>query len=355
MYQKEYKSLNDQIQPNRNLDALVLEKVMPRRRTAFRPAAVITAVLITALMVVPAMAAAMPWILEHIAPQLAAKLEPVQRSDTSNGITMEVVAASVKGNTAEMVIRLEGESLVKPVGVAPSLVTNRTGLKSATIYSLNDYEGEQEDKDKGIYYYQMTVRYQKGISLEEILAGEITVTLEDILITGFSSEEMETLGALKDSGQVIMIPMTELKEHGFGSFGCENIKSCAYGCKQDHEVIFPVDETVYDVTDKLGITCAAYYDGMLHIQVRACVDRDYKDFGYWEPCLVDRQGNRKQSLQGYTYAVGTGGSRVEYGEYAFVIPYEELENYTIQFDYGYRLQTECEVSFYFTEDEVMAE
>ena len=90
--------MNQQLLPDGALNEKVMEKAVPSRRKTFRPAAVMAAVFVAALLSVPVMAAAVPWILEQIAPQLTEKLEPVQRSVTNNGITMEVVGASVKGN-----------------------------------------------------------------------------------------------------------------------------------------------------------------------------------------------------------------------------------------------------------------
>jgi len=94
MYQKEYNSMNEQINPRATLNAEVMEKAEPRPVRKFRPAAAIAAVLVVVLMAVPVMAAAMPWILDFISPMLGTELEVVQRSVTNNGITMEVVDAS---------------------------------------------------------------------------------------------------------------------------------------------------------------------------------------------------------------------------------------------------------------------
>lgn len=355
MYQKEYNSMNERINPDSGLTAEVMEKTVPRGGRTFRPAVAIAAVLIVAMMAIPAMAAAMPWILEQIAPQLAQKLEPVQRSDTNNGITMEVVGASVRGNKAELVIKIEGESLKDPVGVAPQLVTNRDGLKSSEYRAIRDYEGVEEDRANGIYYYQMLVTYRGGISLEEILAGEMTVTLDNILL---SSSEFDNAGipiTPVEEDQVARIKMSDLKEYGFNSFGCENIGACKSGCTMEHKVIFPCDEMVYAVTEEVGISCITYIDGKLHIQMKARTGSIYQASQFWAPYLVDAQGNEKMGLQGYRFAQDDFTNQLEYSEYIFNISPDEMEDYTICLDYSYWIRPQCEVTFHFTEDEVMAE
>lgn len=355
MYQKEYNSMNEKIVPNHGLNAEVMEKAAPRGRNAFRPATAIAAMLVIAMMAVPVMAAAMPWILEVISPMLGKELEPVQRSVTNNGITMEVVAASVKGNKAELVVRIEGESLVEPVGVAPSLVTNREGLESGTFHSIRDYDGVEEDHAKGIYYYQMLMTYRDGISLEEILAGEMTVTLDNIWLTSSEFDDVRVPITPVESDQITMIKMSDLKEYGFNSFGCENIKECRVGCTMEHEVIFPCEEMVYAVTEEMGISCITFIDGMLHIQMKMTTGSQYKESAFCAPYLVDAQGNEKLGLIGYQFAQDDFTKQLGYSEYIFSVSPEELENYVIRLDYRYSIRPQCEVTFRFTEDEVVAE
>lgn len=352
MYQKEYNSMNEQIDPRSGLNADVMEKAVPRPRSGIRPTAVIAAVLVIALMAVPVMAAAMPWILERIAPQLTERLEPVQRSVTNNGITMEVVGASVRGNVAELVIRIEGESLVDPVGVAPSLVTNREGLESGTFHSIRDYEGVEEDRANGIYYYQIIMMYRPGMSLEEILAGEMTVTLEDIMLSSGAYDDVSFPITPVESDQITRIKMSDLVEYGFNSFGCENIQNCKDGCALEHEVIFPCEEMVYQVTEEVGITCITYVDGLLHIQMKMVTGDRYKESAFCAPYLEDAYGNEKLGLIGYQFNQDDAEKRIGYSEYIFSISPEELEDYVIRLDYSYTIHPQCEVTFRFTEDEV---
>jgi len=354
MYQKEYNSMIEQIRPDGALNKKVMETAIPRKRNVFRPAVVIALVLALVL-ATPVMAEHMPWILERIAPQLVEKLEPVQRSHTNNGITMEVVGASVRGNKAELVVRIEGEALKDPVGVAPHLLTNREGLSSAAFKSILDYEGGEEDRANGIYYYQALMTYRTGISLDEILAGELTVTLNNILLESSESHDVRIPITPVDSDQLTTIKMSALQEYGYNSFGCENIKDCRNGCTLEHNVISPRDEMVYAVTEDVGITCMTFIDGKLHIQMKTQTGSMYQESAFWAPYLVDADGNKKMVLHGYYFNQDDGIYQSGYSEHIFNICPEEMENYTIRLDYRYWIRPECEVTFRFTEDEVMAE
>lgn len=355
MYQKEYNSMNEQINPRAALNAEVLNQAMPRRVRKFRPAAALAALLVVAMMAVPVMAAAMPWILEYITPMLGRELESVRRSDTNNGITMEVVAAAVKDNQAELVIRIEGESLKNPVGVAPSLVTNRDGLASSEYGAIYDYEGVAEDRANGIYFYQILMNYRKGTSLEEILDGEMTVTLDHIWLSGSEYDSVRIPVTPVDAGQLTTVKMAELKEYGFNSFGCENIQECRNGCTMEHEVILPGEEMVYPVTEEMGVSCITFIDGKLHVQMKMTTGSTYQAHAFCAPYLVDGEGKKIGTLRGYRFAQDDFTTQVCYSEYVFEAAPEEMENYTIRLDYRYMIRPECEVTFHFTEDEVVAE
>lgn len=355
MYQNEYKQMNEQVTPDASLMDAVMEKAAPRKRTAFRPAVAIAMVMAVLLAATPVMAEHMPWILERIAPQLVEKLEPVQRKHTNNGITMEVVAASVKGNQAELVVRIEGEALKNPVGVAPHILTNRDGLSSGAFTAISDYEGAEEDRANGIYYYQVLMTYRAGISLDEILAGELTVTLNSIMLTGSEHSGVRIPITPVDPGRISVIRMSELQETGFNSFGCENIKDCRNGCTLEHEVIAPWDEMVYALTEDVGISCIAFIDGKLHIQMKTNTGSMYRESAYWAPYLEDADGNVKYGIHGYYYSKDDGINQSGYSEHTFNISPEEAENYSIRLDYRYWIRPECEVTFRFMEDEVISE
>lgn len=359
MYQKEYKRMNEQIVPKRDLEAAVLENAVTQKRTVLRPAVAIAAMLVLVLVATPVMAESVPWILERIAPQLVEKLVPVQRSDTNNGITMEVVGASVKGNKAEIVVKIEGEALKAPVGVYPELRTDRNRASSGTIHSLTDYEGVENDKNQGIYYYQVLITYGKIFPLEEALNREITVRLGDIVTNTLAAEETEIPLILTDAEEVTLCPVAELEKRGYNT-GWGDSPEYPHGCSLGDCVMRVSGEAVYDVTEDLSLVAASYIDGMLRIQLRAR-NTHGKDqnpvWGYLGPWLTDAEGNRVESVYCNFFSTAPGEMRVEYAEYIFDIPPEELESYTlaVRLETMNTLSADCEVKFQFTEDEIVTE
>lgn len=359
MYRNEYKRMNEQIVPGRDLADAVLEKAVIRQRPAFRPAVAITAMLVLAMMAVPAMATAMPWILEHVSPHLTGKLEPVQRSHTNNGITMEVVGASVKGNKAEVVVKIEGEALKAPTGVFPELRTDRNRESSGTIHSLTDYEGVEDDKNQGIYYYQVLMTYGKILPPEEPLNREITIRLGDIVTNTLAAEETEIPLILTDAEKVTLRSVADLEKRGY-STGWGDSPEYPHGCSLGKYVMQVSGEAAYDVTENLSLIAASYIDGKLRIQLRARNTYGKDNNPVWDylgPWLTDGEGNRVESVYCNFFSTAPGEMRVEYAEYIFDIPPEELENYTlaVRLETLNTLRADCEVTFRFTEDEIMAE
>lgn len=353
-----YRKMNEKIQPDPELNGAVMERIAPRRRVNFRPLTAVAAMLAVILLATPVMAECIPWILERIAPELVEEFVPVQRSNTNNAITMEVVAASIDGDVAELVVKLQGEVLVDPVGVAPFLEISTTGHTKTTIYSIRDYEGAEIDWANGIYYYQVEMTYRDGTPIEEILGNEMTVVLEEILISGFSSEDVEVPVIFTDYAQITVVPERAMKDYGFSSFGWGDSEGYEYYGDLDKYVLMTPGESVYDVTDKLSLTGAAYIDGKLHIQMAAVdVNGGEPEWGYRSPCFLDSEGNQITNIYRNYFAINEGGHRIDYVECIYDIPQEELENYTmvVKLEYYDMIPCNCQVTFQFEEMEYAAE
>lgn len=360
MYQKEYRQMNEKILPREGLSDSVRERMGCGRKTSFRSVAAVAAVLALILAATPVMAENLPWILERIAPELTETLEPVGRSDTYNGITMEVVAASVKGSRAELVVKLQGESLKEPAGVMPYLHAHSELAKSASICSLHQYEGAEADRAAGIYYYRMETNYRKGLSLAEILEGEMTVYVNNVLINTLVGEEMELPLVLADQGEIRMTGLDDLRRRGYESFGWSDSEDYPHGCALGSSVMEPPTIMAYDVTEHLSLAAAMYIDGKLHIQMRTRNELDGHIDPGWSfqgPWLTDAKGNRAECIYRNMFAANVENIRLEYMEYVYDIPEDELEGYTLSIrqEYYETIPAGCKVTFRFMEDEVSAE
>lgn len=329
---KLYKEMNEHINPAPDLNDLVLEQAKPRRRLNLRPLVAVAAVLVLLVAAMPVMAENVPLVhdaLNLVAPELADRLVPVQMSDSDNGITMEVVAASAHDNVAEWVIKIEGDALAGWSFVGPLVkIKDHSGIFGmATITngeSLNDYDEVFEDREKGIWYYKYQKTYPEGTTVEEILGDKMTIKLSGVLLTNVDEEGVEVPVIFTDY-ELMTVERERWPDYGFSRFGGSELG-------EEVRTMMKPGESVYDVTDKLYLTGAAYIDGKLHIQtagvdkiVEARVEWDYK-----RPYFVDVDGNKIKELYNYSFAIEADGHEIEYVECIYDIPEEELANYTMR-------------------------
>ena len=116
MFKETYRRLNDIIQPDKALVAAVLAGGQRRKRGAkqpfvrLKPALIAAAICLCLVLTVPVLAASVEPVYELIylvSPSAAQFFVPVQKSDTNNGIKMEVVSADIRGDTARIYITMQ--------------------------------------------------------------------------------------------------------------------------------------------------------------------------------------------------------------------------------------------------------
>lgn len=327
--EKRFKRMNEQIRPMDDLSEQVLAKATGKKSGwNLRPLAAMAAVLALLIVATPAMAANVPMVhdvLNRVAPELTDRLVPVQLADEDNGIRMEVVAASVHGNEAEWVIKIEGEAL-KGWDVIDPLVKIRDhcgifGMTTRTEgESLNDDEGMPEDRENGIWYYRYRKNYPEGTTVEQILGDRMTIQMSGVLFTNVDEEGVEVPVIFTDYELMTVVYERWNQDYGFMGFGYRGDP------KEEYTLMMP-GESVYDVTDKLSLTGAAYIDGQLHIQT---VGVDQTDWWYWRPHFVDSEDNKIREIDHTSFGFEENGHEIEYVECVYDIPEEELANYTMR-------------------------
>ena len=116
MFKETYRRLNDIIQPDKALVAAVLAGGQRRKRGAkqpfvrIKPALIAAAICLCLVLTVPVLAASVEPVYELmylVSPSVAQFFVPVQKSDTNNGIKMEVVSADIRGDTARIYITMQ--------------------------------------------------------------------------------------------------------------------------------------------------------------------------------------------------------------------------------------------------------
>jgi hypothetical protein len=323
--------MNAHIRPDAGLNSRVLDQIAAPAKTRrnFRPLAAVAAMLVLIILATPVMAGHTPLVndlLYTISPELAEHYAPVQLSDTDQGITLEVMAAKVTDSSAEFVVRLEGEALAGKI-VGPNLTIkdfNRNTRISAE--SLNDYEGLQEDRENGIWYYRYVVTYPDGTPVTKILRDNITVKLSLIYLDEVGQEDgVEIPIIFTDYEQRTVKYDRVLKDYGFSHFGGRA------GFPEEFKLMTP-GKSAYDATDRLSLTGAAYIDDLLHIQIAA---KDVKInnkiiWSHFTPHLQDEEGNKMNPVNYYFFGIEKDGRETDYTEVIFDIPESELEHYTLR-------------------------
>lgn len=345
-----FQKMNEHILPLDDLSEHVMAKATGKKRGwSLRPLVAVAAVLALLIAATPTMAANVPLVhdvLNHIAPELADRLVPVQLSDEDNGIQMEVVAASVHDNVAEWVIRIEGEALKGWTFVGPLVkIRDHSGMFRGVITtdgeSLNDYDEVFEDREKGIWYYRYQKTYPEGTAAEEILGDRMTIRLSGVLLTNVGKEGIEVPVIFTDY-ELMTVERDRWLDYGFSGFG-------GSGIEEKVRTMMTPGQSVYDVTDKLSLTGAAYIDGKLHIQT-AGVDQiigSRVEWSYIRPYFVDAEGNKTRELDYYSCEIEADGHEIEYVECVYDIPEEELENYTMMIELIEEdaVASQCSVTF----------
>lgn len=180
-----YKEMNMGILPGDDLADRVMDRARGSKRMNLRPMATAAAVLMLLLVVTPVVADDLiSSIMYLVAPELAERYDPVGYADEDNGVRLEVVAATVHGNVAEMVVRVQGDVL-KCYGAAPLVKSAEDTHYRLTYDVLRDYEGAEEDIANGIMYLNAIVTYcvqdEDGGSAADILGNDITIQVNKIL------------------------------------------------------------------------------------------------------------------------------------------------------------------------------
>lgn len=342
---KLYQEMNENIQPSGYLNGRIMKEIAFERRRNLRPLAAVAAMLVLIVLVTPAMAENVPLVhdaLNLVAPELTDRLVPVQMSDEDNGIRMEVVAASVHDNVAEWVIKIEGEALAEWNIVTPLVkIKDHCGVFGMTTRTsgecLNDYEGFAEDQANGIWYYSYQKTYPEGTTAEQILGDKMTVKLSGVTLTNIDEEGVEVPVIFTDYELMTVVYERWNKDYGFAGFGYRGDP------KEEYTLMTP-GESVYDVTDKLALTGAAYIDGQLHIQT---VGVDQTDWWYWFPHFVDAEGNKIQPIDYANFGFEEDGHEIEYQECVYDIPEEELANYAMRIVLidDEAISSQCSVTF----------
>lgn len=321
-FSKTYRRMNEPVGPSPDLIRKTLSHPdrhrLPLRRLA--AAAAVAAVLLAT----PALAVRSETgyaVLYRIAPAVAQFFQPVQEACTDSGITMEVAAVRVEGDTAQAYIVLSGG----PVDATTDL------FDSWSFHLPFDQTGRCErvawDEATGTVTFLCTVKTMDGspiptggkmtFSVRQLLTGKkamegVTV---DLKLTNYAQEAETALTWGADP------PAAGVREPEVTYY------SATGGSGDLASVMLQPSEVLAEPAEGLPITAAGYADGLFHIQLcRGDASRTDNHAFLW---MEDADG-REFHCTGISYFTGeTAGGRTDYMDFLFAVPPEELAGCTL--------------------------
>lgn len=359
-----FKNMNDRIGPDPRLKAAVMEKAVLRRGLRFRPLAAAAAMLAVLLMATPVMAAYVEPVNDFVyqlSPEMAGWFTPVQESSVENGIKMEILSASIQGDTAEFVVSLEdltGEWFADG-SFLPGFLIRNYGPQHTIVSAMcvehirDDYSTDAPENTTRIY--RLTHRYE-NVEAEELLNDKITLIMDSVLkdktseIFVFPLElTLREIMTVKTGENYPADIPADMPVTGFqyGSTG----DYAEWNRTEEFSMLAP-GQTVFNVTEGVAITGIAFVDDKLHIQSRTnsgilCCDA----------YLVDANGEQTRAAVWYCFQSDTDNVTDFYKEEVFDISEGELENYTLKLVVsGYEMtEGPWKVTFEFEETSAVVE
>lgn len=325
MLKEKYKHMSDQIHPSDELLHKTLHAASGREKRNIRkflllrkPVAVLVALCLCLTLSVPALAANIESIYQLmylVSPGIAQFFMPVQQSDESNGIKMEVVSASIHENTAEIYVTLQD--------VTGDRIDGSTDLyDSYSIHRPFDSSAHCEL----IGYEDSTKTATFLITIEEwgnhnITGDKITFSVREFLSHKKTYENVEIPISLSDISAARQTQSVSLKGGG-GKDYKRNTNA------ENNPALIPtkpMDEFPVDGIDFTGI---AYLDGKLHVQtaVKNPLDNDNHGFFY----LKDKNGTVINCNYSFYFSnQELESDSIVYHESVFDIPQAEISNYAL--------------------------
>ena len=335
-FKDRYQEWNEKVQPSEELLSSLLAEVKGRKNHRSRwgrGIAVAAALLIAVNISIPVLAGTFPNIYQLmylVSPAVAQFYKPVQMADEHDGIRMEVVAAYIHEETAEIYITfrdLEGNRLDETTDLYDSYSIH---MPSSAIGSCQKVG---YDPESHTLTYLITVTQEEGRKIE---GEKLTFSVGGYLSHKQNYENVE-----------IPIDLTQVTEAP-----CQSVDSPANGgtmtghsgivtevpdaetaekAAQEYCVLVPQPADPAFPVEGVNFTGIGYIDGKLHIQYAVENALDNDDHGFF--FLQNEAGETIEEVGSISFREGTGEKRIDYRDSVFLVPQEELQNYRLYGDF----------------------
>lgn len=326
-FQETYTRMNDALLPSPALTERTLKRA--GRRRPWRRLVTIAAAAVL-LLATPALAVrteAGYELLYQLSPSIAQFFQPVRESCTDQGVTMEVVGVRVADDTAQAWITLTGGS-----------VDETTDLFDSYSFHLPfDQSGHCEylgwDEVSQTVTFLCTIQTMDGspiptgskmtFSVRQLLTGK--ETLEDAaveLALADFTQEAETVPAQAPEEQTAGGNLSENVFLPTGGDGASDL--------MDSVPMLLPGPVLTEPAKGLSVTAAGYADGLFHVQLcRGDATRLDNHANLW---LEDTDGAKREAATVY-FTGEIQGERVDYIDFIFDVPPEDLPSYTLHGDF----------------------
>lgn len=314
-----YARMNEPLCPSPDL----VERTLARTRRRCRPwrrwaAAAAAAVLLLSTPALAVRTEAGYELLYRVSPAMAQFFQPVRKSCTDQGVTMEVVGVRVEGDTAQAYITLTGGP-----------VDGTTDLFDSWSFHLPfDQVGRCErlswDAETGTVTFLCTIQTMDGTPIPA--GGKMTFSVRQLLTGKEALEDTAVdldLSAFAGEAQTAWPEQTEDSRFQTGGSGSGELA--------DAVSMLPPGEVLAEPASGLAITAAGYADGLFHVQLRRGDATRLDNHGWlW---LEAEDGTRLEPLCGVSFALFDQGARTDYSQFGFDVPPEDLADYTLRGDF----------------------
>ena len=323
MFKEIYRRINDPIKPDEALVEAAVRQIRPQKPEKVirrRPVLAAVAVCLVLVLAVPVLAATMEPVYELIylvSPPAAQFLTPVQKSDTHNGIKMEVKSADIQENVARVYVTLQD--------LTGDRVDGTTDLYDSYQIHL-PFDASAHCQRLGFDPASRTVTFL--ITIEGPQGSSIPKDKVTFSVGMFLSDHhiYEDLWIPMDLAQVPAAPQTAMQPVLGGSG--EDFKEAVdwRGSGQALAMLPGEPDPAFPVAG-IALTGVGYVEGKLHVQtqVKDPLSNDHHGYFY----LVDAAGGKIFSRYAFAFREQQGDLRIDYDEFVFDVGAEDAADYSL--------------------------
>ena len=336
-FKDRYQEWNEKVQPSEELLSRLLTEApgqQSHRKQWGRGIAVAAAFLIAINISLPVLAGTFPNIYELmylVSPSVAQFYQPVQMVDEDEGICMEVVAAYIHEETAEIYITfqdLEGHRLDETTDLYDSY-----SIHTPSRSAIGSCRKVGYDQESGRLTYLITVTQEKGRKIE---GEKLTFSVGGYLSHKQNYENIDIpmdLTQVTDAQyQYVDSPAKGGTMTGYSGLSTDMSETETTENKtQGYCVLVPQSADPDFPIEGVNFTGIGYVDGKLHIQYAVENSQDNDNHGFF--FLQNEAGETIEEAASISFYEGTGENRIDYRDAVFQISQDELPNYRLYGDF----------------------